>query len=317
MADLFLLMSNRDGAATKHRELFVSPSSDIVVSRLVSPSKYTMSATPQPLNPFDDCTVVFQTCDNFADCWLPFFSLFQRYWPDCPCQIVMSTESRSFTFPGLDIRPFLAARSGARSMDWSDRLRACLETIRTSFVFHIQDDYFLQNPVDSRLIAEALVVMKEEGLTHVGLTPFGPRGRLRSTKREWLCETPRLCAYRVNTQVGLWNRKDYMDYLQPGESCWQFEILGSWRSRGRPHRFANINPQLFRAKPPVDYIGTGILKGRWHPAMPALFQSHDLDVDFSKRGMYRPVSRLASKLDILMRLCKSPGRAIAALVLAR
>jgi hypothetical protein len=276
-----------------------------------------MPRNHSPHTPFDGCTVVVQTCDGFADCWEPFFHLFKRYWPDCPYPIVLSTESKPFHFPGLDIRCFLAARSGVQSMDWSDRLRACLQTIDTPFVFHTQDDYFLQNPVDGEFVAKALTVLNDVGWTHIGLTPYGPRGKLRGTAHDWLCEIPRGCAYRVNTQVGLWNREDYIDCLKPGESCWQFEILGTWRSHRHKQQFANINPDLFRKKPPVDYIGTGILKGRWHPAMPELFRSHGLHVDFSKRGMYRPVSRLSSKVDIALRLCRSPGRALSALMLGR
>lgn len=259
--------------------------------------------------------MIVQTCDAFSDCWGPFFQLWARYWPDCPYEVVLSTESKEYQHPSLKITCFTSKSHGIESPDWSDRLLGCLDFVQTPYVFHIQEDYFLQAKVDGRLICEALSLMESEGWAHVGLTHFGPRGTLRPTSHAWLNETPPGRAYRVNTQAALWDRVQYKKVLRPGESCWQFEILGTWRERGSGRRFANVAPERARVSPVVDYTATGILKGCWHPAIPRLFAAEGIPMDFSIRGMHKPTSRLASKLGIAYRLCQSPRKAISAWLL--
>lgn len=263
------------------------------------------------------CTVIVQTCDAFSDCWEPFFELLSRYWPDCPYELVLSTESMRYTHASLNIRCYTAKTHGIASNHWSDRLIGCLQFVQTPYVLHIQDDYFIKARVQGQIIDEALAVMEAEAWTHIGLTHFGPRGRLLPTRYGWLHETPRLRRYRVNTQAGLWDRLGYLSVLKPRESCWQFEILGTWRERWANRKFGNVAANYARHNPIVGYTGTGILKGRWHPEIPRLFAAEGFAVDFTKRGMARPTTRFASKVDIAGRLCQSPGKALAAFFLGK
>ena len=57
------------------------------------------------------CTVVVSSCDKCSDLWYPFFSLFQKAWPENEFSIVLNTERRN-------IMPILTAAAGNTQPDY-------------------------------------------------------------------------------------------------------------------------------------------------------------------------------------------------------
>ena len=41
-----------------------------------------------------DCTILVCSCDKYADLLDPFAVLWQKYWPDCPFETVLVTETK-------------------------------------------------------------------------------------------------------------------------------------------------------------------------------------------------------------------------------
>ena len=39
-----------------------------------------------------DCSILVVSCDRYRDLWTPFFTLFQRYWPDCDMPVYLGTN---------------------------------------------------------------------------------------------------------------------------------------------------------------------------------------------------------------------------------
>src|SRR5882724_6357915 len=98
-------------------------------------------------------TVIVNSTDSFEDCWVPFFTLFDRYWADCPYPLVLNTERKQFQFPGLDLRASCVGPSqhpGAAG--WSESLIRCLHQVDSEYILYLQEDYFLNAPVDQPLI---------------------------------------------------------------------------------------------------------------------------------------------------------------------
>ena len=59
-------------------------------------------------------------------------------------------------------------------------------------------------------------------------------------------------------------------------------------------------------QPVIDYVFTGIIKGRWNPACVDLFKRHGIAVDHERRGMYRELGRLKSRIEVVMKLASDP-----------
>lgn len=260
-------------------------------------------------------TVVVSSCDRYADCWPPFFQLLAHYWPERNAPVRVITEQARADGFGEGISAFAAAAPGER-VAWSECLRRCLEAVTTPYVLYLQEDYYLEAPVDDSRIQACIDMMETHGFDHIGLTHFGGGGPFRpSGVADWLWEVGRWADYRINTQAGLWRREVLLRYCVADESGWQFEKFGTWRSWRRRERFATLNRDQLRSKPCMLYTGTGIIRGQWHPAMPALFARHGIEVDFEKRGFYRFPARLVSRFETMLRTCRMPVRAGRALLL--
>lgn len=116
-------------------------------------------------------TILVNSCDNFEDCWHPFFKLLSIYWPDCAHRIILNTEHKTFAYRGLSIRSSQVATawSGSGRIPWSDCLLRCLEQVETEYVLYLQEDYFLNAPVDQGLLLEFIALMSEKRIPHIRL----------------------------------------------------------------------------------------------------------------------------------------------------
>ena len=54
----------------------------------------------------NEITVLVNSCDEYSEIWDVFFTLFKKYWPQCEYPIVLNTESKSYSFDGLDITTY-------------------------------------------------------------------------------------------------------------------------------------------------------------------------------------------------------------------
>lgn len=238
-------------------------------------------------------TVLVNSTDTFNDCWPPFFHLFKQYWPSCPCDVVLNTETREYSDPELRLecsRVQAGDPVNSPRLPWSDCLIRCLNAVRTPFVLYLQEDYFLSGPVDQTFVAQCIDVMVEHNVPHIRLMEVDDRARYReSNLHPLLWQIDQRANYRVSLQAGLWNVAALKNLLRPGESAWTFERRGSVRAISRPDVFLCQSLDHFnhRGRYPLPYRPTGIVRGKWYaPAVVELFAAHGISVDYAKRGFH-------------------------------
>ena len=69
-----------------------------------------------------DCTVIVGSCDKYADLLGPFIALFRKFWPNCPFEVVLVTESDPH------IMGFDRIISCGDGMNWASRMEKALGT---------------------------------------------------------------------------------------------------------------------------------------------------------------------------------------------
>src|SRR5437899_7727180 len=108
-------------------------------------------------------------------------------------------------------------RSGdARRLTWSECLARALSEIKTPLVLYMQEDYFLERPVDMPLILDLVEIMRADpGIKHIGLTHFGSEGPSQPTKDPRLWEISQRARYRISAQAALWRVETLRSYLRP------------------------------------------------------------------------------------------------------
>jgi hypothetical protein len=238
-----------------------------------------------------DLSIFVNTSDNFEDCWIPFFTLFKQYWPDCPYPIVLNTETKDFQFPGLNIICSKVAVGETRRLTWSECLARSLDAISTPYILYLQEDYFLEGPVNQPLIESFAEVMRAGNADVIRILECGGEDAWRPTHNPLLWEVDQQAKYRISMQAALWRKTTLRSHIRLHESPWQLEVFGSARARRKKEKVLCVNRDLFsKAGTEVfPYQPTGVVTGKWqqHIVEP-LFAKHGISMDFSLRGFYDP-----------------------------
>jgi hypothetical protein len=258
--------------------------------------------------------VLVNSSRGYRDCWFPFFRLLEIYWPECRFPLYLNVEEGLYQHPSLAVT-CLTHPDGSLGtrLPWSDQLLASLEMIPERYVLYMQEDYFLDAPVDHVRLEECLALAIGAGLGCVHLTPYGSHGGRTTAELPYLVDVPRISHYRFSNQAAIWDKAVLASYVRPGESAWETEILGTLRSWSRPEPVRAVM-EAAAGGPVMSYTGTGIIRGTWHPAVQPLFEKHGIDIDFSRRGFYDFPSRWGTRTKMLRTLARRPDRPLAALL---
>ena len=216
----------------------------------------------------NECTVVVTSCDAYRDVERPFLTLFRKYWPDCPFELVLVTETAATG--GFDRT--IATGTGKT---WCQMLVEALDKIDTPYVILVMNDFMLSEPVDTEIILKRVRQAAEFDAANIRLVP-NPPGRTPWRDTD-LLEFPKNEAYCVSCQTGIWNKAYLRDLASRNKSAWEFERYGSFMvgAEKRP-----ILVTRTREMPDVDTVH----KGHWVPDGVALLRRNNIDYDFSVRA---------------------------------
>jgi len=233
--------------------------------------------------------ILASSCDAYADCWLPFFTLLSTYWHPHDYAIFLNTETKAFAFPDLRIHCPRVGLTTSRRLSWSDRLLRCLDAIPYEIVLYLQEDYFIKNTVDVALIDSFVNLMQRECISHISLERGVALTPGKRTPYRYLNLMGQRAQYRISTQAGLWNVAALRSYLRQHETVWEFEIYGTQRARRKRDTFFFLNEeyQQLHGMNPIPYDPTGVMHGRWvQDVVQSLFAKHDVALDYAIRGFY-------------------------------
>lgn len=249
----------------------------------IIPYNYAVDARPT-------CSVLVCSCDKYADLHAPFSALWRKFWPDCPFETVLLTETAAPEEGSCFDRVIFAGKG----LDWCEMLVFALERISTPYVMLLMDDYLLNGRVDTTLVLSRLETARALGADNLRLIP-SPEPRKANTMGDgpWsaagLARYKPLTAYCIATQTGFW-RKDFLRAVARGKhSAWQFERYGSFDAAVRD---AKLFAAVKREFPFVDAVH----KGYWERAGAAACRANGIEPDFSRRTFAPPVRRAIEAL---------------------
>lgn len=234
----------------------------------------------------EDIAVVVLSCDKYSDIWPVFYSFFFKYWDDCPFKIYNASNHKSFSHPRIT-----NIHSGMVS-DWSSETKAVLEQIKEKYIIIILDDYFIYKPVDMPTLLSSMQVMNKYDALFLKLFCF-PVSHSSLWVYDKLDEVPFMGKirngqeYRINLQLGAWNRELLLGLLKTGESPWQFEIEGSRRSDKIPNPCLCIvdDPTKNYVHGPITYLCSALSKGIWMLDALELCKKEGIPVNTGIRGV--------------------------------
>lgn len=244
--------------------------------------------------------VFVNTTDNFEDCWLPFFTLFKKYWPNYSGKIYLNTETKSYTFDGLNIVSIKNAQHIAGKPNWPKSFLAALDYMEEDIILYLQEDYFFKNFVDNDFVKNTVdVMLADNTISCIHLTDQATTGPfIEYAPNNHYKLIAKNAAYRISCQAALWRKKELKKYIRTYETPWQFELIGTQRAKHLYNdTFLIINTQVYGIgkKEIVPYVFTGIVKGKWKQEVVSLFDTHNINVNFSKRGFIEDAPHATKK----------------------
>ncbi len=216
-----------------------------------------------------DCTVLVVSCDAYADVIPPFVSLWRKFWPDCPFETVLLTET-------IGCEGFDRVLSVGKCNDWAPRISRALDQISTPYLLLVLNDYYLSEQVDTDRIVCRLKEAKRFDALNLRLCPNPPGKKLLGNGD--LLEMSKNVAYCITCQVGIWNRDFFAGLLSRVKSAWEFERYGSFMV-GDETRPLLVTPT--KEFPFVDAVH----KGYWERIGVEVCSRNGIAVDFSARGL--------------------------------
>ena len=222
-----------------------------------------------------DCTVLVCSCDKYADLLPPFAALWRKFWPDCPFETVLVTE----TDPHVAGFDRVVACGGGGS--WCSRLVAALGRIETPYVLMLCDDYYLAEPVNTALVLRRLSQAKEAGAFNLRLIPNPPpkSGNYRPFGGETgLLQYKPGTAYCIATQSGFWDREFLARLAGDKSSIWEFERYGSFDPA------ISARPLLVTPTKEFPFVDA-VHKGHWEKFGLAVCRENGIDTSRSKRTL--------------------------------
>jgi len=225
----------------------------------------------------ENIAVLIISCDKYCDLWKPFFTLFFRYWTDCPFQLYLVTNHLCYN----DRR--VTCITVGDDHDWSSSLRKALKIIPSRFLIILLEDYLLNAAVDTHRILEYVKYMGSKHATCLQLFRFSPIiGPVRpSDDHPDIGYLDRGTPYRVSLQAAIWDKQDIDRLLQDGESAWQFEMEGTVRSALLDTPFLSL---ISWKKCPIPYFTTAVIGGKWQREAVKFCKRENVTVDLSVRG---------------------------------
>jgi len=272
------------------------------------------------VNPSAAVTILISSCDAYADCWPPFWHGVNKYWPDCPYPLAVISNYKDSSIPQL------RAIKVGQDRDWTTNMLCALEQVDTPFLLLTMEDLWISRQVDTAAIQSYVALLEQNQADYIRLYPAPPadgvallEGRLGTLT----AQSP----YRTSLQMALWRKSVLVELLRPGENPWQFELLGTPRSRVYGERFLSVRDLRDETgnlqNHYIEYVCTAINKGKWSQEAKDYAQQEELAIDFSTRpheGWWEPFTRrhwLGQKLGVLVYALNNPKRVLEKLGLFR
>lgn len=244
----------------------------------------------------DDLTILLCTCDKYEDIWPLFFHFFEKYWPDCPCEIVLNTESKSFSHEKYNIKSYNLYSSDS-IVSYGKRMIDHLDKIKTKYVLILLDDFFIRKPVDAKKLLTILNWLEDDETIACFNFDSLRNKAVDDGKYPGFLLMPEFGEYKYNLQSAIWNKDTFRKAWRENESPWDWELYGNCRSFNCDNKFYTLdafdNSPIYYAQ---DKDCRAIIQGKWVLAdIEPLFEKEKLDMDFSIRGTYDKNSNINKK----------------------
>jgi len=198
-------------------------------------------------NKMNDIAIIIPSCDKYSDVWELLIQSIEKFMCGDVPKIYLLTNSINFK------HPLVHTITIGDDISWSDNLSKALDRIDEEYVLMWIDDLILLNDLNWSDIQSKIQWFFEEKGDYIRLIPT-PVGVNKTKPFSKIAVND---YYRSSTVFSIWRKERLERILAPGESAWQFEIIGTDRTKKYQKWYASSEYL-------VNYTNL-VIKGRIHP----------------------------------------------------
>lgn len=216
--------------------------------------------------------VLVMSCKRFKQVWHPFFVLFHKFWPHCPYEVFLATDSDSY--PGVKM-----LSTGEPDPGWGTICLNALRNINAERIIMFQEDFLIRNAVDNYRVRKLVRHAFDYNIGCLRLGPCpGPTAPWHAT--EALGLIGKTDEYRVSLQLAIWKKSVLMSLVRDGDSPWLVEVRGPERVKDISEPFVSVWREFEgTADMPVPYIITAVVRGVWQSGALQLLKHEGIPMD--------------------------------------
>ena len=175
-----------------------------------------------------NCSIIFNTCDAYSDLWDGFFCLFKKYWPQYNGEIIFNSEQKKYFDANLNI----VNVENDRKLSWSERLANAIKQASSDYVLLMMDDFYLKDYVLSKEFETTVeFMMKHRGIKAITyMNEPGIKYEKPVDELKGFFVRSHFANYKMTAHISLYEKKYLLNILRKGESAWEFEVNGTFRS---------------------------------------------------------------------------------------
>lgn len=220
--------------------------------------------------------LIILSCDKYSDCWIPLGETLEKFWPDCPYDKVLCTETRDIpSGSGFDVVLH------CNFPTWSALLLNVCNQVDDEFIMLLLEDQWAAKNVKGNRIADTLNLIKADSSVGAVYLDRDHKNLPVYNVNKSLYEIPFGLPYRMSVCPSIWRVSFLKSILIENENAWEFERLGSFRK--------NTAEKKILVTDDIVYLRVGkaklgaVEKGKWEPEIPEFAKKEGIDVDFTKR----------------------------------
>lgn len=222
----------------------------------------------------DETAILVMSCKKFEQLWDPFFTLFRKYWPDCPYKVYFCSDQG--TYPGVENLEV------GEDKGWASNCRFALEKIEAKRIILFQEDFFVNGRVNTADVRKYSRHARDYAVGCLRLMPCpGPSGAWYAA--ESIGTIGPTDDYRLSLQLAIWRRDVLFELLQESQTPWQVELDGTRNARLRPEPFLSIREETTI---PIPYYITAVEKGQWKDGAIELLEREGIPTEHIQRKIY-------------------------------
>lgn len=213
----------------------------------------------------NETAVLMLTCKKYEQAWVPFFTLFKKYWPNCPYKLIMGTDQGDYE--GVE------TISIGKDLGWTRNCIYILNKLPYNKLIMFFEDYLPCGVFDNERIQYLVKYSFDYNIACLRLQPCpGPSAPWKYEKSLGVLQ--KNDNYRFSWQTAVWDKTTLLSLLIPDETPWDTEINGTKRTKNCNKPFLSVK----RGESPTPYIITAIVRGKWIKSALDLLKVENIDM---------------------------------------